>query len=147
MAADCSLGGTCENGACKCWPTWTGPNCSVLNLQPTEHIGAWERKGNQSSWGGSIVQDPKTGIYHMYSADMTQHCGLNSWQHNSAIVHLTATDPSGPCEWLPRLGPETFCDLRPSDCDDTHHQTFNTARLWLPSRTTRRLISPQMETF
>eukprot|EP00037_Helgoeca_nana_P018689 m.179579 g.179579 ORF g.179579 m.179579 type:complete len:341 (-) comp24544_c0_seq2:280-1302(-) len=34
--------------------------------------------------------------YHMYAADMTEHCGLNSWQHNSAIRHLTATSPEGP---------------------------------------------------
>jgi len=95
-AADCSLGGVCTASRCVCWPTWSGPNCSVLNLQPSPATcgGAFRRPKNQSSWGGSVLLD--NGVYHMFSADMEKHCGLNSWQRNSRIVHLTSTTPTGP---------------------------------------------------
>ena len=95
-AADCSLGGVCTASKCACWPTWSGPNCSVLNLQASTALcaGAFRRPNNQSSWGGSVLLD--NGVYHMYSADMEKHCGLNSWQRNSRIVHLTSTTPTGP---------------------------------------------------
>ena len=59
--------------------------------------GAWARPANQSSWGGSVVLDPATGTFHMFAADMTDHCGLNSWQHYSAIAHLvSASAVAGP---------------------------------------------------
>lgn len=96
-AADCSLGGVCaSSGACECFATWKGENCSVLNLLPTAQLGAWARPANQSSWGGSVVLDPATGTFHMFAADMTDHCGLNSWQHNSAIAHLVSASAAGP---------------------------------------------------
>lgn len=91
---DCSLGGTCEDGICKCYPTWTGRNCSLLNVLPAPDPFAFYRPGNQSSWGGSVVQDGDS--YHMFAADMTDHCGLNAWQRNSAIRHLVSESPSGP---------------------------------------------------
>eukprot|EP00658_Telonema_sp_P-2_P054175 TRINITY_DN43119_c0_g1_i1.p1 TRINITY_DN43119_c0_g1~~TRINITY_DN43119_c0_g1_i1.p1 ORF type:complete len:344 (-),score=25.93 TRINITY_DN43119_c0_g1_i1:42-1073(-) len=96
-ASDCSLGGVCTAGSCVCWPTWTGPNCSVLNVLPSPATcaGAWRRPANQSSWGGSVVRDD-AGLYHMVSADMEAHCGLDSWQRNSRIVHLTSAKPTGP---------------------------------------------------
>ena len=72
-AHDCSLGGTCgADGRCVCFPTWKGENCSELHLLPSTRDPswrAWDRPGNQSSWGGSVVQDPATGLYHMYAAD------------------------------------------------------------------------------
>jgi hypothetical protein len=38
--------------------------------------------------------DPK--LFHMFVSRMAGHCGLNSWQENSEIVHATATDAEGP---------------------------------------------------
>ena len=35
---------------------------------------------NTSSWGGSILRDEATGIWHMYSAEMIQHCGIGAWE-------------------------------------------------------------------
>lgn len=93
-AGDCSLGGQCIDGKCICWPTWTGVNCSILSLQPTQRVGAWYRPGVESSWGGSVIQDGNK--YHMFAADMEKKCGLNSWQHNSRIVHLVSGTPEGP---------------------------------------------------
>ena len=91
---ECSLGGKCVDGRCVCWPTWKGPNCSELNLMPSPNIFAWYRPGNQSSWGGSVVE--RSGVYHMFASDITAHCGLDTWRRNSRIVHLTADVPEGP---------------------------------------------------
>eukprot|EP00041_Stephanoeca_diplocostata_P018984 m.402477 g.402477 ORF g.402477 m.402477 type:complete len:363 (+) comp21179_c0_seq3:120-1208(+) len=92
---DCSLGGTCVAGKCSCFSTWTGQNCSILNLGEGQNIKAFDRPKNQSSWGGSVIWGDD-GLYHMYAADMTKHCGLNSWQSNSAIRHLVSETPEGP---------------------------------------------------
>lgn len=102
-ALDCSLGGQCVAGTCQCWPTWTGENCSVLNLLPAAPgpaplnlPGAWARPGNQSSWGGSPIADPDGKSWHLFAADFANHCGLDSWQHNSQITHAVSKKPEGP---------------------------------------------------
>jgi hypothetical protein len=65
-ALDCSLGGQCLGGRCRCYSAWVGPNCSVLNLVAARNIHAFERPSNQSSWGGSVIRD-EDGLYHMYA--------------------------------------------------------------------------------
>ena len=37
-----------------------------------------------------------SGTYHMIASRMRNHCGLNTWQLNSEIVHATAEHFSGP---------------------------------------------------
>lgn len=91
-AQDCSLGGACVEGKCSCYSTWTGENCSVLNLGAGTNIKAFNRPDNESSWGGSVIRGAD-GMYHMFAADMTHHCGLNSWESNSAIRHLVSETP------------------------------------------------------
>ena len=49
-----------------------------------------------ASWGGSIVKDPDTSIYHLFAAEMSAGCGLNAWARNSLIRHATAATPLGP---------------------------------------------------
>ena len=94
----CSLGGRCVDHVCECFRAWKGINCSELNLQATRNIRAFDRPENQSSWGGSVIWENETQTFHMFAADMTEHCGLNSWQHNSAIRHLVSKTPEGPYE-------------------------------------------------
>ena len=94
---DCQLNGRCTAGACVCVPEWTGPDCSLLNLEPARpspHAG-YDEPGT-SSWGGTIVADPGGGYYHMFVSRMAGHCGLNAWQQNSEIIHATSVDPVGP---------------------------------------------------
>ena len=75
-AMDCSLGGSCVNGSCRCFATWRGPNCSELAVLPAPAVesgglklpAAWARVGNQSSWGGSPIF--AGGKWHLYAADM-----------------------------------------------------------------------------
>lgn len=87
--------GSCE---CECVPEWTGDDCGQLNLLPAppRGLGGFDEAGN-SSWGGSIIQDPDdSGLWHMFLSRMAGHCGLNSWKSNSELVRATATSPLGP---------------------------------------------------
>jgi hypothetical protein len=52
---NCSLGGTCNHGVCSCEPSFTGPSCSILNLEPAD-TGRALFRSNASSWGGSVLQ-------------------------------------------------------------------------------------------
>jgi len=72
--------------------------CGKLNLAPARlPPNSGYHDGNISSWGGSIVADPKdANLFHMFVSRMSGHCGLNSWQQNSELIHTTATDPEGP---------------------------------------------------
>ena len=94
----CQLNGKCAgDGVCVCVPEWTGLDCSLLNLKPARpspHAG-YDEHGT-SSWGGSIVEDPAGGLWHMYVSRMAGHCGLNAWQQASEIIHATSIDPVGP---------------------------------------------------
>lgn len=45
--------------------------------------------------GGSIIQD-EAGKFHMFAAEMSNGCGLNTWTTNSIIVSATSDMPEGP---------------------------------------------------
>ncbi|MCB1026761.1 MAG: glycoside hydrolase family protein [Microthrixaceae bacterium] len=50
-----------------------------------------------SYWDGSAAEGPD-GRYHLFASRMTNGCGLESWLHNSEVVHATADEPEGPYE-------------------------------------------------
>lgn len=85
--ADCSYNGACQSSGCRCTAAWSGPSCSTLNLLPaTRGAGLHDIGSNMSSWGGSVLKgdDEK---YHMWSSEMVNHCGLDTWTSNSHVVH------------------------------------------------------------
>ena len=94
---DCSLNGQCDTktGNCTCDAAWSGYHCGVLNVQPATQGAGYVRKNNISTWGGSVLVDPSdtndNTKYHMYLAQMDNHCGLNTWVPNSKIVHAQST--------------------------------------------------------
>jgi len=50
-----------------------------------------------TTWGGSVVRDPTTGMYHMYASAMAgEDCGLDAWESNSMVLHAVSTGPTGP---------------------------------------------------
>ena len=49
-----------------------------------------------SSWGGAVHQRQTDGVFEMVAAEMTSHCGINSWTRNSRIVYATSRSASGP---------------------------------------------------
>ena len=89
-AFDCSYNGDCVDHTCKCAPQWNGVNCDALNLLPTNKSSGYQYTLDSqrvSSWGGSVVYDNATGIYHMYAAEISEFCGIDVWQPNSILVH------------------------------------------------------------
>ena len=40
--------------------------------------------------------DNATGLFHMWSAEMLDHCGINSWTTNSHVIHAVAKSEAGP---------------------------------------------------
>lgn len=96
---DCSLNGRCmPDGRCDCTLAWRGHRCDTLDLLPAQRYSGYHYKDddrNISSWGGPVLRDDNTGHYHMYIAEMTNHCGINSWTLNSQIVHASSIDPLG----------------------------------------------------
>jgi hypothetical protein len=49
-----------------------------------------------TTWGGHPIYDPKTKLWHLYAAEMTEHCTLSAWTTNSIIVHATSSTLMGP---------------------------------------------------
>jgi hypothetical protein len=95
-AAQCQLNGVCTSRTCHCDAAWTGLNCSALDVLPSPIEGAlYGRSSQTSSWGGGVVKDDN-GTYHLWAAEMAEHCGLESWTPNSMIRHATASTPTGP---------------------------------------------------
>lgn len=98
--ADCSYNGACTDaGVCKCHPQWMGLHCGQLNLAPTKlgsGLKSSDADGFISSWGGSVLRGDD-GTYHMWAAEMVNHCGIVVWMSNSRIRHaISTTGPHGP---------------------------------------------------
>eukprot|EP00729_Bicosta_minor_P008497 gene8497-35004_t len=82
-------------GSCICNRGWRGPTCAALSLTPTPRENGFQHT-NSSSWGGTIMRDPTTKEYHMFSSFITENCGLDAWSTNSEIVRATSGTPLGP---------------------------------------------------
>lgn len=100
---DCSLGGTCEAAACKCDPWWTGTDCSLANLQPTESLTSQGLQvPDYHSWGGHPLQ-AEDGTFHLFASFMCNHATLGSWTSKSSMAHATSARPEGPYVLAPGL--------------------------------------------
>ncbi len=101
---DCSLNGRCSgtldpttDSTCLCFVGWRGKRCETLDLLPASPQAGYQYRedGNISSWGMPILRHPATGVYHAWPCEITSHCGINSWERNSQVVHATSTSPAG----------------------------------------------------
>ena len=103
---DCSLNGVCSAGVCSCDVPWHGPACELLGVQPAPAAGpaygtnATSSTQASTSWGGTALFI--NGSYHLYVAELANHCGLGSWTSASRCTHATSASP---------LGPFTFADV------------------------------------
>jgi len=95
--AACNLNGACSAGTCACVAPWTGTDCGLLDFLPARAPdGALYRREGVSSWCASTLRDD-AGVWHAVVAQMADNCGLNSWETNSQLVHVTSTSgPAGP---------------------------------------------------
>jgi hypothetical protein len=59
---------------------------------------------SMATWGGSVVRDPLTGLFHIFAAGFvpgparlgSSPCGLAAWESNSVVVTGSSRSPSGP---------------------------------------------------
>lgn len=94
----CSLNGALTAaGVCECVAPWRGPDCGALDFLPARAPdGALYRRANTSSWCASTLR-AEDGMWHAVVAQMAGSCGLNSWETNSQLIHLTSSSgPAGP---------------------------------------------------
>ena len=90
---DCSLNGKCNitNGKCICRAAWNGFRCDWLNILPGNR--SWglnsldiNLNSHNNTWGGSVLRDPyNNNNYHMFEAEMANHCGLKYWSFMSTV--------------------------------------------------------------
>jgi hypothetical protein len=93
---DCSLNGGCQDGACVCSSPWNGPACDLLQIVPSTTSGPaiYGVSPNVSSWGGSVVKWTD-GKFHLFVAEMSEHCGMVEWQTNSFVTHAVSDTING----------------------------------------------------
>ena len=115
------------SGLCECEPPWTGDSCSRLQELPVTFPQGWgQEPGQGSTWGASLIPEPRPGRpgqleHHMFVSVMTNNCSLAHWRTNSRVDHVTSDTPTGPYTWrgvavstwahnplVLRLGPSSF---------------------------------------
>mmetsp|Transcript_33601 Transcript_33601/g.95223 ORF Transcript_33601/g.95223 Transcript_33601/m.95223 type:complete len:498 (-) Transcript_33601:71-1564(-) len=100
-AVDCSLNGECVGGRCLCDSAWSGsPSCDVLAFEPMSSDTGY-RNTSFASWGGNAIF--ADGKYHLFVAQMENHCGLDNWGSNSAIIRAESADVLGPYAYAERV--------------------------------------------
>lgn len=115
---DCSLNGICRGApgkylenqtqGCECDPGWFGDDCGRLDLAPASKANGYNHTdvtdpdyfgeyGN-SSWGGQILQDSQNPkLFHLFTSQFANGCGLSGWRPHSFIIRAeSTTGPQGP---------------------------------------------------
>lgn len=124
---DCSLNGLCRTDSswlgpphpkktCECDPGWFGDDCGRLDLRPaTKNNGynhsidatASNRLGphGNSSWGGTILQDPHDPrLFHLVASQFADGCGLSGWRPFSFIMRAESrSGPQGPYHYVDNI--------------------------------------------
>ena len=95
---DCSLGGVCSSSLCICDAYFTGPDCSLLNLQRPrlDDQAGLCHKGFSSyySWGGKSILG-QDGRWHLYASFMCNHATLDQWTTKSSSAHFVSDTVDG----------------------------------------------------
>jgi hypothetical protein len=105
--SDCNYNGVCNTGTCTCYAGWTADDCGMLDLKPVWYQPSGYNLTGQgtSSWGGKIIQDPlNKDLFHLFVAEITDGCGLNSWSPYSRIVRAVSQNGIlGPYEFAAEI--------------------------------------------
>eukprot|EP01060_Flectonema_neradi_P024081 TRINITY_DN3260_c1_g1_i1.p1 TRINITY_DN3260_c1_g1~~TRINITY_DN3260_c1_g1_i1.p1 ORF type:complete len:396 (+),score=44.20 TRINITY_DN3260_c1_g1_i1:60-1190(+) len=103
-AIDCALNGDCVNGDCSCDAGWENPpnlkqgqyGCSITSFKPVNEGNEGYRNTTSESWGISPVFNPNDGLWHIFTAQFSGGCPVNSWITNSYVFHAHGPTPLGP---------------------------------------------------
>lgn len=93
---DCSGGlGVCNavDGTCSCKAGWTGSSCNEMKFVPNSARRAYP--STLWTWGGSPIVDD-TGVFHLFSSEMSNQCGILHYCVSSRVIHLTSPSATGP---------------------------------------------------
>ena len=93
---DCELNGQCVDNKCECNKPWTGEYCQFLDrlpVNPSTQFYRLQPNSTISSWGGNILYDESTQLYHLFYSEMINHCGLKICNIGSYCAHATSTNP------------------------------------------------------
>jgi hypothetical protein len=95
--SNCSYNGIFnpQTNSCDCDPGWTGADCRQLLLGPAAPNSGY-RPNFSDAWGGAVLKDDQTGVYHMWVSVMANYCDISYWARNSKIIHATSLNPAGP---------------------------------------------------
>lgn len=114
---DCSFNGLCLQKSrfdygeklCKCDPGWFGDDCGRLDLQPARKQNGYNHSADardssylgpygNSSWGGTVLQDPHDStLFHLVASQFAAGCGLSGWRPFSFIIRAESrAGPQGP---------------------------------------------------
>ena len=96
---DCELSGSCEAGRCACDPGWTGPTCTMLNLEPNApgHVAFHDVQHGWSSWGSSPPIRAPDGTFHLYATRDINRCPVvPDYTYNEQLIHATSSSLLGP---------------------------------------------------
>ena len=116
-SADCAFNGECVKdnegrlatkisfdpeapGVCQCFDGWKGATCEVLDVLPVDpqKVGLVLPNHDSSTWGGSVVYDEESDLYHMFASEILYDCGLYSGTTNSQVIRAVSKSPYGPYE-------------------------------------------------
>jgi hypothetical protein len=104
----CSLNGQVNpaSGACECDPAWKGAACDELDVQHVASADAvgYRNASGYNSWGGNAIFE--AGVWHLFAAQFENHCRLDHWGTNSAIIRAeSAVGPQGPFHYVETVVP------------------------------------------
>ena len=75
--------GKCVAGKCECLKGWKGPRCNQINFRRS--TGRVAYSSPLWTWGGSPIRD-EAGIYHMFSSQISNNCGILHYCVNSQVI-------------------------------------------------------------
>jgi len=128
------LNGICIHNKCVCDPSWLGPDCGMLYLLPAQPDNGYNRLGGEgiSSWGGTIVRDPQSNVFHLFAAEFVNKCPLTNWVPNSRVIRATANAFEGPYTFAQEIIPTFAHNPTVSRAADGTYMLFSIGRPYNP---------------
>ena len=91
--ADCSYLGKCDanSSTCDCNQGWYGTDCHLINITSTIDYATdgYHDPNGLSTWDGSPIRDPSTGLYHLYISVLTDNCTASMYLYHPQYIYFS----------------------------------------------------------